>query len=56
MGETIKICGKGRADQQAIAATPACLFSWVVEEFETIPCKYIEKVPGESAANFETSL
>ena len=40
---------KGWTDQQAIAALPACLTSWAVEEFETVPRKYIEKVPGEEA-------
>ena len=43
-------------DQQAIAALPACLTSWAVEEFETVPRKYIEKVPGEEAPIFETLL
>ena len=43
-------------DQQAIAARPACLTSWAVDEFETFPRKYIEKVPGEEAAIFETLL
>ena len=33
----------GWTDQQAIAALPACLTSWAVEEFETVPRKYIEK-------------
>ena len=37
----------GWTDQQAIAALPACLTSWAVEEFETVPLKHIEKVPGE---------
>ena len=37
----------GWTDQQAIAALPACLTSWAVEEFETVPREYIEKVPGE---------
>ena len=46
----------GWTDQQAIAALPACLTSWAVEEFETVPRKYIEKVPGESAPVFETLL
>ena len=44
----------GWTDQQAIAALPACLTSWAVEEFETVPRKYIEKVPGEEAPIFET--
>ena len=43
-------------DQQAIAALPACLTSWAAEKFETVPRKYIEKVPGEEAPLFETLL
>ena len=43
-------------DQQAIAALPACLTSWAVEEFETVPRKSIEKVPEEEAPIFETLL
>ena len=43
-------------DQQAIAALPACLTFLAVEEFETVPRKYIEKVPGEAAPIFETLL
>ena len=43
-------------DQQVIAALPACLTFWAVEEFETVPRKYIEKVPGEEAPIFETLL
>ena len=46
----------GWTDQQAIAALLACLTSWAVEEFETVPRKYIEKVPGEETAIFETLL
>ena len=46
----------GWTDQQATAALPACLTSWAVEEFETVPSKYIEKVPGEGAPIFETLL
>ena len=42
----------GWTDQQAIAALP----SWTVEEFETVPRKYIETVPGEEAPIFETLL
>ena len=57
MGEALQICGKGErlADQQVIAALPACLTSWAVEEFETVRRKYIEKVPGEEAPIFETN-
>ena len=43
-------------DQQAIAAFPAYLPSWAVEECESVPRKYIEKVPGDGAAFFETLL
>ena len=43
-------------DQQAIAALPACLTSWAVEEFETVPRKYIEKLPGEPSASFSILL
>ena len=46
----------GWTDKQAIAALPACLTSWAVEEFETVPRKYIEKVPAEEAPIFETLL
>ena len=46
----------GWTDQHAIAVLPACLTSWAVEEFETVPRKYIEKVPGEEAPIFETLL
>ena len=46
----------GWTDQQAIAALPACLTSWAVEEFETVRRKYIEKVPGEEPPMFETLL
>ena len=46
----------GWTDQQAIAALPACLTSWAVEEFETVPRKYIEKVPEEATPIFETLI
>ena len=46
----------GCTDQQAIAALPACLTSWAVEEFETVPRKDIENIPGEEAPIFETLL
>ena len=46
----------GWTDQKAIAAFPVCLTSWAVEEFATVPRKYIEKVPDESAPVFETLL
>ena len=46
----------GWSDQQAIAALPACLTSWAVEEFETVPRKYIEKLPGELSPTFSHLL
>ena len=46
----------GSTNQQAIAAFPACLTSWAVEELETVPHKYIENVPGEAVPVFETLL
>ena len=46
----------GSTDQQAIAALPVCLTSWVVEEFETVPRNCIKKVPVEEAPIFETLL
>ena len=48
--------GNGWTDQQAIVALPACLRSWAVEEFETVPRECIEKVPGEEAPIFQTLL
>ena len=35
--------------QSASAALPACLMSRAVEEFQTVLCKYIDKVPGDTA-------
>ena len=46
----------GWTDPQGIAALPAFITSWAVEEFETVPRKYIEKVPREEAPIFETLL
>ena len=46
----------GWSDQQAIAALPACLTSLAVEEFETVPRKYIEKLPGEPSPTFSILL
>ena len=46
----------GWTDQQAVAALPACLTSWAVGEFETVPRQYIEKVPGDEPPIFETLL
>ena len=33
----------GWNDSQKIAAIPTCLTSWAIEEFETVPQRYIEK-------------
>ena len=41
---------------QAIEALPACLTSWAVEEFETVPRHYVEKVLGEKAPKFDALL
>ena len=46
----------GWRDQQAITALPACLTSWAAEEFETVPRRYIEKVPGKGGPISETLL
>ena len=46
----------GWSDQQATAAFPACLTSWAVEELETVPRKYIEKLPGEPSPTFSNLL
>ena len=46
----------GWTGQQDIAALPACLTSWAVEEFDTVPRNYIEKITGEEAPIFETLL
>ena len=34
---------RGWNDSQKIAAMPTCLTSWAIEEFETVPQRYIEK-------------
>ena len=44
------------SDMQAIEALPACLTSWAVEEFETVPRQYVEKVLGEKTPQFDTLL
>ena len=44
----------GWSDMQAIEALPACLTSWAVEEFETVPRHYIEKILGEKTPQFDT--
>ena len=46
----------GWTDQQDIAAMPACLKSWAVHEFETVPRKYTEKLPGEPTPTFSNLL
>ena len=46
----------GWTDHQAVEALLACLISWAVGEFKTVPRIYIEKVPRESAPVFETLL
>ena len=44
------------SDAQAIEALPACLTSWAVEEFETVPRHYVEKVLGEKTPRFDALL
>ena len=46
----------GWSDGQAIEALPACLTSWAVEEFESVPRHYVEKVRGEKTPQFEALL
>ena len=46
----------GWSDMQAIEALPACLTSWAVEEFETVPRHYIEKVLREKSPQFGALL
>ena len=46
----------GWSDQQAIEALPACLTSWAVEEFETVPRHFVEKVLGEKTPKFDALL
>ena len=46
----------GWSDMQAIEALPACLTSWAVEEFETVPRHLVEKVLGEKTPQFEALL
>ena len=46
----------GWSDMQAIEALPACLTSWAVEEFETVPRHYVEKVVGEKTPKFDALL
>ena len=40
----------GWSDEQEIEALPACLTSWALEEFETVPRHYVEKVLGEKTS------
>ena len=46
----------GWSDEQAIEALPACLTSWAVEEFETVPRHCVEKVLGEKTPKFDALL
>ena len=46
----------GWSDMQAIEALPACLTSWAVKEFETVPHHYVEKVLGEKTPLFDALL
>ena len=46
----------GWSDMQAIEALPACLTSWAVEEFETVPRDYVEEVLGEKTPKFDALL
>ena len=41
---------------QAIEALPACLTSWDVDEFETVPRQCAEKVLGEKTPQFDALL
>ena len=44
------------SDAQAIEALHACLTSWALEEFETVPRHYVEKVLGEKTPRFDALL
>ena len=44
------------SDAQAIEALPACLTSWALEEFETVPRHYVEKVLAEKTPRFDALL
>ena len=46
----------GWSDMQAIEALPVCLTSWALEEFETVPRHYVEKVLGEKRPQFYALL
>ena len=41
---------------QVMEALPACLTSWVVEEFETVLHHFVEKVLGEKMPQFDALL
>ena len=43
----------GWSDMQAIEALPACLTSWAVEEYETVPRQYVEKVRMEKTPQID---
>ena len=51
-----EVKAKGWSDEQAIEALPVCLTSWAVEEFETVPRHYVEKILGEKAPKFDALL
>ena len=46
----------GWSDMQAIEALPACLTSWAIEEFETVPRHFVEKALGEKTPQFDALL
>ena len=46
----------GWSDEQAIEAIPVCLTSWAVEDFETVPRHYVEKVLGEKTPQLDALL
>ena len=46
----------GWSDMQAIETLPACLTSWAVEEFETVPSHYVGKVLGEKTPQIDALL
>ena len=46
----------GWNDSQKIAAMPTCLTSWAIEEFETVPRRYITKEPGCYHPRFDELL
>ena len=46
----------GWSDEQAIEALPACLTPWAVEELETVPRHYVEKVLGEKMPQLDPLL